>query len=126
MAAKIQILNIAAQANGRLDVLFNIVLTGSYVAGGDIIDFTQAIKDPNFWGISEVIESSLAPASLDCWDAGGNLLNEVGAVKGTSQANCKIKLGAASTYGTEFSAGAYSAALLAATIQGQAVFAKLL
>lgn len=125
MAAVVKILSISA-AGPQLRVLFNITLSGNYPAGGDIIDFTQATKDPNFQGISEVVESSLAPQNLDVWDQGGLINNQVTAIRGTTPANCKVKIGAAASFGTEFSAGAYSAALLAATLTGEAVFAKLI
>jgi hypothetical protein len=105
-------------------VFFNLPLTGNYVAGGDTVNFETAVQDPAFQGNAVQIPASQAPVSLDIWDAGGNLLNQVNPILGTTQANCKVKFGAASTFGTEFAAGAYSAALLAAKLEGQAVFHK--
>ena len=101
-----------------------LILSGNYVAGGDTINFATAVQDPNFTGLTPVIPSSQPPQDLDCWSIGGNLLNQYCAVVGTSQTNNKLKVSAASTFGSEFSAGAYSAAILADTIAFQANFKK--
>lgn len=105
-------------------VYFNLPLSGLYVTGGDTVDFTKAVQDAAFQGNVAAVPSDLAPVSLEIWDASGNLLNQVAPVLGTAQNNCKVKFGAASTFGTEFAAGAYSAGLLASKLEGQAVFHK--
>ena len=56
----------------------------------------------------------------------GNLLNQYTTVLGTAQNNSKLKVSAASTFGTEFSAGAYSAAILANVIGFSANFKKFI
>src|SRR5271154_5430003 len=101
-----------------------LLITGSYVTGGDTIDFTKAVADPNFTGLTPVIPSSGPPQDLDAWSMGGNLVNQYCTVVGTAQNNSKLKISAASTFGTEFSAGAYSAAILADTVAFQANFKK--
>lgn len=105
-------------------IYFNVALSGSYVAGGDTVNLVTAAQDAAFVGLVATVPSSTAPLSFAIWDAGGNIVNSVTPVKGTTPANGKVKFSAASTFGTEFSAGAYSAALLSATLQGMAVFNK--
>lgn len=107
-------------------VFFNLPLSGSYVTGGDTVDFTKAVQDAAFQGMVAQIPASLAPVSLQIWDASGNVLNQIAPVLGTTQSNCKVKFGAASTFGTEFAQGAYSAGLLASKLEGCAVFHKLI
>ena len=125
MSAIVNIVKIVADGQD-CTVFFNLPLTGSYVTGGDTVDFTKAVQDATFQGFSIQIPASAAPVQFDVWDASGNILNQIAPVIGTSQSNCKIKIGAASTYGTEFSAGAYSAGLLASKLEGFAVFHKLI
>lgn len=123
MAAQVSITKVVADGQ-NCTVFFNLPLSGNYVAGGDIVDFTKAVQDAAFQGMDAGIPASLAPVSLDIWDASGNVVNQIAPVLGASQNNCKVKIGAASTYGTEFAAGAYSAGLLASKLEGQAVFHK--
>ena len=105
-------------------VYFNLPLTGNYPAGGDTINFETAVQDPAFQGNVAEIPASQAPVSLLLWDASGELLFQIAAVLGTTQANSKVKFGASATFGTQLAAGAYPAGLTGASIQGQAVFHK--
>ena len=103
---------------------FNLPLSGNYTAGGDTVNFETPVQDPAFLGAAAEIPASLAPVSLDFWDASGEILFQIAAVLGTTQANSKIKFGASATFGTELAAGAYPAGLTGAKIQGVAVFHK--
>ncbi len=123
MATSVSITKVIADGQNGI-VFFNLPLSGNYVAGGDTVNFETAVQDPAFQGNVAEIPASLAPISLDIWDASGNIVNQIAAVLGTTQANCKVKFGAASTFGTEFAAGAYSAGLLASKLEGMAVFHK--
>ncbi len=121
MAAQVQITSIA-KFMGQLRVIFNVVLTGSYPAGGDPTDFTNFVKASTFIGEVESIPTSLPPVALDFWSQDGNLDFQYTAVLGATIANSKLKISAADTFGTEFTAGAYSAPLKAAKITGEAIF----
>lgn len=123
MATQVSITKVVADGQD-CSVFFNLPLTGNYVAGGDTVDFTKAVQDAAFQGMGAQIPANLAPVSLDIWDASGNVVNQIGPVLGSAQNNCKVKIGAASTFGTEFAAGAYSAGLLASKLEGCAVFHK--
>ncbi len=123
MATSVSITKVIADGQDGI-VFFNLPLSGNYVAGGDTVNFETAVQDPAFQGNVAEIPASLAPISLDIWDVSGNIVNQIVAVLGTTQANCKVKFGAASTFGTEFAAGAYSAGLLASKLEGMAVFHK--
>lgn len=123
MATQVNIVSVQAVGQ-QLRVAFNLVLTGSYVTGGDTVDFTKALQDTTYVGLLAGIESSQGPISLDIWDAGGNIANTLNPVKGSAMNNSKLKI--QSAFNTEFSAGAYSAGLLAAVIEGEAIFPKLL
>ena len=125
MAIQVSIQNINAFDN-IITVSGLLLVTGNYVAGGDTIDFTKAVADPGFTGLTPVIPSSGPPQDLDVWSVGGNLVNQYCAVIGSGQNNSKMKVSAASTFGTEFTAGAYSAAILADTIAFQANFKKFI
>lgn len=130
MALAISITSVIQGAQGMI-VNFNVVPSGSYVAGGDVLDFTKATQDAAFQGIFTPIESSIAPLQLDIWPQGGSsastmLANQLIAVLGTTLANCKMIVSAAATFGTEFTAGAYSAGLLAMKITGSLVVARLI
>lgn len=121
MAAAVKITSVV-KIPGQLRVQFNITLSGSYATGGDVIDFTNYTLDTSFQGEANQISTSQPPVALDIWDQSGNVVNQLSPVLGTTLANSKIKIGAASTFGTEFSAGAYSAGLLASKLVGEAVF----
>ncbi len=123
MATQVSITKVVADGQD-CSVFFNLPLSGNYVTGGDTVDFTKAVQDAAFQGMGAQIPANLAPVSLDIWDASGNVVNQIGPVLGSAQNNCKVKIGAASTFGTEFAAGAYSAGLLASKLEGCAVFHK--
>lgn len=121
---------VSIQSVNAFDNIVNVsgvlILSGSYVSGGDTVNFTTAVQDANFTGLTPVIPSSQPPQDFDAWSENGNLVNQYCTVLGTTQANSKLKISAASTFGTEFSAGAYSAAILADTIAFQANFKKFI
>ena len=123
MAIVVSIQNVDALDN-MVQVTGKLILSGSYVTGGDTVNFATAVQDPLFTGLQPNIPSSQPPFNFDAWSQGGNLLNSFAAVIGTAQTNCKLKISAASTFGTEFSAGAYSAALLADDVAFMAIFPK--
>jgi hypothetical protein len=105
-------------------VYFNLLLSGNYPTGGDTVNFETAVQDPAFEGNFAGIPASLAPISLDIWDASGEILFQIAPILGTTQANCKVKFGASATFGTQLAAGAYPAGLTGASLQGVAVFHK--
>jgi len=137
MSAQVYIRTVEAQGQ-TIRVTGGITLTGSYVAGGDPLNFTgggtlPALQDPAFVGlIPAAISSNLT--DLTVASQGGNLVNNFVATltKTGTPATCnpatgaKLKICAASSFGTEFTAGAYSAALLADNIAFEATFIKLL
>jgi hypothetical protein len=92
---------------------WTIVLTGSYASGGDTLDLsaypTQSAQIPVFVILTESPSASVAPSGYTLYYQ-----------PGTTPANGKIRI--TSTAGTEFTAGTYSAALLAANIVAEAVF----
>jgi hypothetical protein len=127
MAAAISVTQVIQGAMGTM-VIFNITLTGSYVTGGDTLDFTKATQDASFQGSYSIpIESSLAPLQLDIWDQSGLAIGATSyyaaPVIGSTLANSKIKIAANGAF-TEFSAGAYAAGLLAAKFTGSLVIAR--
>lgn len=105
-------------------VSFNLAASGSYVTGGDVVDFTKATADVAFIGSAAVIPTDQGPLNFDVWDSGGNLANGVSPVMGTTMANSKVKF--TSAFNTELSAGAYPAAITGTKLQGEAVFNKYL
>ena len=123
MAISVSIQSVDALDN-MVQVTGKLILTGSYVTGGDTVNFTTAVQDPLFTGMQPNIPSSQPPFSFSAWSQGGNLLNTYAPIIGATQATCKLKICAASTLGTEFSAGVYSAALLADNVGFSAIFPK--
>lgn len=105
-------------------VSFNLTASGSYVAGGDVVDFTKATADVTFIGSAAVIPTDQGPLNFDVWDSGGNIANGVSPIMGTTMANSKVKF--TSAFNTELSAGAYPAAITGTKLQGEAVFNKYL
>lgn len=117
----------AVQTMGdHLRVSFNLIPSGNYVVGGDTVDFTKATVDPAATsgkvGAAVPIQSDQGPVEFDVWDASGNLANAVFPVIGAAQNNCKLKFTTA--FNTELTAIAYSAAILASKLQGEAIFPK--
>jgi hypothetical protein len=123
MATQVSITKVIAD-DQDCTVYFNLILSGNYLAGGDTVNFETPVQDPAFEGNVAEIPASQPPVSLDFWDVSGQLTNQIAAVLGATQATSKIKFGAASTFGTELAAGAYSATILGFKIEGQAVFHK--
>lgn len=123
MAAKVSILGIEP-VGPHNRVQFKVILSGSYVTGGDILDFTQAVIDAAFQGSAAQIDSSQAPVQMDIWSQGGNITDTYFPVVGTSQSNCKFK--AASSFNGELAASAYPASMTGDTIVGEALFLKML
>lgn len=123
MALQVNIVSIEP-VGPNLRVIFNVGVTGSYVSGGDTLDFTKALKDPSFIGIAEQIIASQGPLSLDVWSQGGNVADAIFPIRGAALNNSKVKF--ASSFGGELAAGAYPAGITGDTIGGEAVFAKLL
>lgn len=133
MAATVQIN--AVEGSGQFIIAyFTVVLSGSYVQGGDTVNFLTAIQGSGFIGqAGPWLPSSGNPIiDLDFWSVGGNLSNTYTPVIGTGASalsTCKIKVttgsaGGASGY-TELGAGAYPAAVTGDTINGQLVLNKL-
>jgi hypothetical protein len=119
MALQVQITRVAT-VGMMLRVTFNVIPSGSYVTGGDTLDFSKAISDSTFFGNVPYINSTLGPVELDVWDQGGNIANGVFPVLGSLQNNCKLKF--TSAFNTELSAGAYPAAITGSKIAGEAIF----
>lgn len=92
---------------------WTVVLSGSYTAGGDTLDLsaypTQSAQIPVFAIFTEAPSATVAPS-------GYNLYYQ----PGTTPANGLIRI--TSSAGTEISAGAYAAALLAANVVLRAEF----
>jgi hypothetical protein len=101
-----------------------LVATGNYVAGGDIADFTAAAETAAFQGLQPNIPSSYAPGNMKVFSENGNIGYQYVWIKGTTQANGKLKINGITTWGTELLAGAYPAAILADTIAFECHFRK--
>jgi len=123
MAAKISVVSINS-AGQQVRVAFNLVLTGNYPTGGDILDFTQILQDAAFQGIFGNIPSSQPPQQIDIWSQSGNLANHYYPVVGALQTNSKVKIDSA--FNTELNAGAYPAGVTGDKIIGEAIFPKML
>ena len=93
--------------------LWTVVLTGSYTAGGDTLDLsaypTQSALPPVWVDFSEAPTASVAPSGYQFYYQAG-----------TTPANGLLRV--TTSAGVEFSAGAYSAALLAANVVVYATF----
>lgn len=123
MAAKISVVSMNTVGQ-QIRVLFNLILSGNYPAGGDVLDFTQIVQDAGFQGIFGNIPSSQPPQQVDIWSQGGNLANHYYPVVGSLQTNSKVKIDSA--FNTELNAGAYPAAITGDKIIGEAIFPKML
>jgi hypothetical protein len=104
---------------------FKLAPSGTYVTGGDTINFATASQDPGFVGNVAQVVALGPPISLDAWSNGGNITTFYVPVVGTSPAaGNKLKVGTA--LGSEATGGsAYPASVLADTIIGEATFNHL-
>jgi hypothetical protein len=123
LANVITILSIITVGQGDMVVSGEIALSGSYVAGGEVLDFTKAIADPEFQGMLPYIVSAYPPKQFDAWSQGGNIANGYFPVIGTLLTNCKLKI--VSSFGGELVAGAYPAAITGDDIAFSLLCAKL-
>lgn len=108
----------------QIRVLFNLILSGVYPAGGDTLDFTQIVQDATFQGLFGNIPSSQPPQQVDIWSQNGNLANHYYPVLGVLQTNSKVKIDSA--FNTELNAGAYPASVTGDKIIGEAIFPKMI
>jgi hypothetical protein len=97
----------------------SIVASGSYVTGGDTLNFATATFRLGVDGI----KSSSAPTSIAVWSQGGAAITayfDYRPILGTTQANnlLQVFVGA----GTEVGAGAYPAGVTSDTIEFEAYF----
>jgi hypothetical protein len=125
MAMQVQI-TYAGKIGSSFRIGFVLVPSGSYVAGGDTVNFTTAIADPDFVGTIPQVEALGPPINFDVWSDAGNTAVGYFAVEGTTQANCKVKV--VTAFNTEASAGLYSsvaASVLTDSIVGEASFNAL-
>ena len=113
-----------AKIGNEYRIGFKLAFSGTYVTGGDTVDFTKATADPAFVGMIPQIMALGAPLSWDVWSNGGNITTFYGEVLGTTLANQKLKVASALT--TEITgAAAYPASVLADTVVGEASFVAL-
>ena len=113
-----------AAIGSQLRVGYKLTPSGTYVTGGDTVNFSTATADPSFVGTIPQIMALGAPLSLDIWSQGGNITTVYVPLIGLTAAACKMKGYSALT--TEFSGGsAYPASVLADTIVGEATFLRL-
>ncbi len=122
---QVKINNVDASGNGDVVVEGILVASGNYVSGGDTVDFTGAVKGPQFSGLSKEIPASGAPKQLWVASQAGNINFQYAPNLGSAQNNCKLVVSASNTFGTELSAGAYPAGVTGDTIGFRATFSKL-
>ncbi|HEX3156798.1 MAG TPA: hypothetical protein VHV32_19370 [Candidatus Angelobacter sp.] len=136
MAAQVQITNVDASTQS-IYVTFNVVLSGSYPTGGDLLNFATATADPQFVGLLAAVESS-SLINIDVWSMGGGTIGASNLVSydpvvtksGTPAtinpaSGIKLKVSALSAT-TEHAAGAYESQYTGDIITGMAVFTKLI
>jgi hypothetical protein len=105
---------------------FKLAASGNYPSGGDTVNLAAATQDPSFVGMVPQIEALGAPLCIDIWDQSGVAYQyQFNAIVGTAQSNGKMWMSASASFGTQFTPGAYPAAVTGATLVGEAVFAKL-
>jgi len=124
MPLAVQIDNIEC-GNDSIFVTGRLIPSGNYPAGGDTVDFTNTTASTFFTGVSAAIPSAQPPVQFGAWSQNGNLLNQFVPIIGSAMNNSKLKISAASSFGTDFGANPYSAALLADVITFSATFKKL-
>jgi hypothetical protein len=142
MAAQVQFTNVDATGDA-IYATFNVVLSGSYIVGGDPLNFTgngtlPATADPAFVGLlAQVMSSNLI--NVDVWSQGGAAISAANQTGYTSactktsnvinpQTGVKLKVAALASpsTSTEHAAGAYEAGYTGDLITGMAVFTKML
>lgn len=128
MALAITITAIDSTPQGGFEITFNVVASGSYVTGGDTLNFSTATPDPLFTGAFAGIPGSGAgPMQLDVWSQNGFVTNPYFPVIGSNITNSKLKILNAYGTSTEVTAGTYAAnaaGVLTDKITGFAVFPK--
>src|SRR5712664_1016013 len=97
-------LTYVAPLGSQLRVGFKVVPSGTYVTGGDTLNFAAAAQDALFIGTIADIVALGPPLSFDVWSNNGNITTFYVPVLGTTQANCKLKVATALT--TEATGGA--------------------
>lgn len=113
-----------ARLGTQVRVGFKLAPSGTYVTGGDTVNFAAAQGDPAFVGTVPDIVALGPPLLFDVWSNGGNITTFYVPLLGTTQANAKLKVASALT--TEITgAAAYPASVLADTIVGEATFNAL-
>lgn len=133
MAAAVQITSVDA-AGQNIYITFTVVPSGNYPVGGDVLNFAAAVADPSYVGLlPQAMSSNLL--QCDLWSQGGNLgrtytaiITKTGTPATVNPATgVKMKVNSAQgTFGSEHSASAYDADILADVITGWALFTKLL
>lgn len=124
MALAVQIDSI--NANDDIVIVTGVLVpSGSYVTGGDTVDFTSITKSSQFSGPVDSIPSASAPRNFDAWSGGGNLTRAYFPIQGSAQNNSKVKMNASAGSGSELSAGAYPSDVMSDTINFAVQFKKL-
>ena len=120
-----------AKVGSQIRVGFKLTPSGSYIQNGavgvgEICNFATATQDAQFVGMVAALEAVGAPVSLDAWSNSGNSVLQYMMVKGSTPANCKVKI--LTAYNTELAAGTYAAnaaTALTDDIEGEATFNSL-
>lgn len=113
--------NVDASGQNFVHAAGTLAFSGSYVSGGDTLDFT---------GVADRLASSLAPVAIEVFGQSGFLYR---GVPGTTLANSKVKVfgqePTSATAGvialTELGASAYPAGVTGDTVAFRATFRKL-
>lgn len=120
------------QAQKTFKIYFTFTVTGSYVAGGFLLDLTQLFT-ATAGGPGASLTTPAVPLKVELQSLASTVVAQTNLyvynyAPGTTVANGKVQIftgAAAQTALTELSAGALSAGLLADTIQGEATFPKM-
>jgi hypothetical protein len=137
MAAQVSIQTVDA-LGAEIYVSFNVALSGSYVTGGEPLNFTGSgtlpvTQDASYVGLVAAVESSNL-LQVDCWSQGGNLsfqyvpiVTKAGSPSIISpQTGVKLKVSASASFGTEHAASAYEAGITGDSVTGFAIFTKMI
>lgn len=115
----------AAKIGSQIRIGFKLTPSGTYVTGGDTVNFATATQDPLFVGEVAYVAAVGQPLNWDAWTNGGNITTQYAPVVGTSPA-AGNKLKVLTSLGSEATGGsAYPASVLADTIVGEATFNSL-